>query len=231
MDTQEPTQDLVTKAQKGDSEAFGKLAERYRVRLERQIDARMGAKVRGQLDPADVVQETLTRAYQSIGLFRWQGEESFYTWLAGIAEHLLWNVSKKKVWQPLRIDRPASSSHSPSKEARREERFDRLEKALQGLAPDQKKVIRLSRIEGLSLKEIAAVMGRSPGAVQKLLSRAILRLKESFGETESIRLPDRAVRLDDGSGDAAGRKSRGQEHPGEDGRAEDTRRGKRSGHA
>ena len=60
---------------------------------------------------------------------------------------------------------------SASKAAVRNERFDRLEKALEQLSDEHRRVILLSRIDGLSMKEIAARMERSPDAVMKLLRR------------------------------------------------------------
>ena len=46
----------------------------------------------------------------------------------------------------------AASNPSPSKTARREERFDRLEAALEKLSPDHRRVIVLARIEGASIE-------------------------------------------------------------------------------
>ena len=74
---------------------------------------------------------------------------------------------------------------------RREERFERLQKALESLPPDYREAIRLSRIEGLKTVEIAERMGRSREAVKQLIFRALRRLRESFGDTESLHLPDR----------------------------------------
>jgi RNA polymerase sigma factor (sigma-70 family) len=154
----------------------------------------MGDRLRAKIEPEDIVQETLTVAFESIGKFRWRGEESFYLWLGSIAEHLIWSLSQKKAWGEIRLARDVSATGtSPSKRARRDERFDRLEKALDGLSDDHRQVLRLARLEGLKVKEIAGRMHRSPDAVKKLLARALLRLKESFGDTESLHLPDRRL--------------------------------------
>ncbi|HAK96178.1 MAG TPA: hypothetical protein DCM87_14590, partial [Planctomycetes bacterium] len=82
---------------------------------------------------------------------------------------------------------------SPSRAARREERFDRLEGALARLPEEHRQVIRLARIEGLPIAEIAVRMNRSAAAVSMLLSRALKRLREGFGDTESMSLPDRML--------------------------------------
>ena len=79
---------------------------------------------------------------------------------------------------------------------RREERLSRLQEALEALSPEHREVIRLARFEGLPLREVARRMGRSPGAVRQLLWRALQALKASFGDTESLHLPERG--LEDG---------------------------------
>ena len=48
-------------------------------------------------------------------------------------------------------------------------------------------------MEGLKVREIAERMGRSESAVKNLLFKATKKLKESFGDTESLNLPDRSL--------------------------------------
>jgi RNA polymerase sigma-70 factor (ECF subfamily) len=158
----------------------------------------MGPKVRGRLEPEDVLQETFAVAFQSIGQVQWYGEERFYRWLGSIAEHVIWSSSQKKAWEQIRLRQDVRGvDHSPSKEMRRNERFERLERALEGLSNDHRDVITLARLEGLTVSEIATRMDRSPNAVKKLLARALTRLKESFGDTESLHLPARRMGLKD----------------------------------
>jgi RNA polymerase sigma-70 factor (ECF subfamily) len=185
--------DLLRRAQGGDTEAFAALVEAYRPRLERQIEARMGAAVRSRLEPADVLQETIARALSSIGHLDPQGEDSIYRWLGSIAEHLIRNAQKKKSPELLRVEPLDRESASGGRRLRRQERFERLEGSLRGLPPDQRQALLLTRVDGLSLKDVAARMGRTPGAVQKLVARALLSLRQSFGDTESLHLPDRRL--------------------------------------
>ena len=55
----------------------------------------------------------------------------------------------------------------------------RLAQALAGLPADYREVIVLRNLEGLRFQEVAARMGRSPGAVRMLWARAIERLSEA----------------------------------------------------
>jgi RNA polymerase sigma factor (sigma-70 family) len=158
----DPGLELVLRAKAGDREAFEKLACAHRARLLHQVEARMGRRARSRIEADDVVQETLTSALQSIHRFAWQGEGSFYLWLAGIAEHIIRNAVRKKGWTAIRLDQaPAAAGRTggapaPSKVVRREERFDRLQGALRRLTADQREALRLSREEGLKVSEIAA---------------------------------------------------------------------------
>jgi RNA polymerase sigma factor (sigma-70 family) len=76
---------------------------------------------------------------------------------------------------------------------RRQDRFDRLEKALDRLSSEQREVVLLARFHGCSLKEIARRIDKSPAAVGQILSRALRRLRAAFGDTESLHLPDRSL--------------------------------------
>lgn len=201
MNENESIENLVQKAQNGDRDAFDGLGESYRVRVEHFVKTRLGVLLRQQVEVDDIVQETFLQAFKSIGRFRWRGEDSFVRWLNGIAEHVILKLADGlKRHQKLYLDNEAGSSHgSPGKAAQREERFDRLRKALDGLSPDQREAILLSRIDGLRIKEIADRMNRTPNAVLLLISRGLSKLKDIFGETESFHLPPRSLR-EEGSG-------------------------------
>jgi len=193
--THASTQELVEMAQAGDRDAFDELVLHFQERLGDQVKSRLGARLQARTAPEDIVQETFGVAFETIGRFTWRGEGSFYRWLGSIAEHLIWNSSQKKAWGEISLTRDVSAGGpSPSKHLRRDERFDRLEKALASLSEDHRRVVTLARLEGLKVKEIAARMNSSPEAVKKLLARALLHLKESFGDTESLHLPDRRLR-------------------------------------
>ena len=183
---------LIEEARGGSHEAFARAIQELEGHLRSTIRSRLGPHLRLELD--DVFQETVTRALGSLDRFEWQGEDSFLRWLRGIAENFIRAAAdKQRRRATLELERPprAPSQVSPSRALRREERLDRLEKALRSLSPDHRQVIRLARIEGLQTGEIARRLRRSPGAVRNLLLRALKELKKSFGDTESLHLPHR----------------------------------------
>jgi RNA polymerase sigma-70 factor (ECF subfamily) len=192
----EPTvQTLVSLAQGGDRGAFDLLVSRLEGRLREKLGRRLGPKVRARLELDDVLQETFLRAWGSLARFQWRDEAGLVRWLEAIAENCLRDALKgPRGDDVLELrDAPQPEAVSPSRNARREERFDRLEASLERLSADHRQVIRLARIEGLKIKEVARRMGRSESAVKNLLLRALRELKSTFGDTESLRLPARRL--------------------------------------
>ena len=156
----------------------------------------MGRGVRLHVDCEDVLQETWAKAFECIHKLQWQGEEAFFSWLGCMAERVIWRASRTRSKTPLQLKTAIPDrADSPSKDLRRNDRFDRLEDALRDLSSDHREVILLARIEKLRIDEIARRMDRSPNAVKKLLARALAELKQGFGDTESLNLPERNLDL------------------------------------
>lgn len=189
--TQESEESLASSARAGDRSAFEVLLDLHRVHLERWVESRIGPKLRARIDVEDVVQETQLRAFESIGRFTWRGPDSFFRWLCVIAQHLIWNASKKRSGRDSRlVVEPPDSAVTPSTTLRRQERFDRLEQSMRGLKTEEREAVQLSRIDGLRVKEVAKRMKRPEPTVRSLIARALKKLRDSFGDTESLHLPD-----------------------------------------
>ncbi len=183
---------LVERARSGDQQAFEELCLNLREYLLATIRSRLGAAACQGTDPEDVLQASFVRALHSMQRFEWQGDGSFRRWLESIAIHVTLDAVRHQGRRTvLRIDRDLTGDGaSPSKGIRRRERLDRLEVSMKALSPDYRTVLRLSRMDGLSIKEIAKQMGRSESAVHNLLLRATKQLRQSFGDTESLNLGD-----------------------------------------
>lgn len=195
MSADDPERDLFLRAQGGDRAAFEELVSRHRSRLFSVIYLRIGPAVRSRVEPEDIFQETILSALRSLGDMQWKGSEAFFGWLRQTAEHIIINIASRQARQsgPEIADDEAAEVATLSRTLRREERFDRLQEALGALSPDHRRVILLAKIEGRPIKEIARDMDRSPDAITNLLARALSKLKERFGDTESLHLPDRLL--------------------------------------
>lgn len=200
MSRDRTTEELVSRARSGERAAFDELVRGLSDDLIAFVKSRLGPGLRGKVEPEDILQDTFLMAFQRFDTFQWKGQGSLRRWLSAIAEHFIRNLSRKgsvaSTSLPLEIQGRAPT---PSRAMRREERFERLRDALKFLSPDHRQVIELARIEGLKIKEIAARMHRSPGAVKQLLSRALDSLRHRIGDTESLSLPERSID-DEGGG-------------------------------
>ena len=81
----EGTRELVERAQGGDRKAFEELLRLHEERLQALVASRLGTNLRRKVSAEDIVQDTLLKALQALGSFRWQGEDSFFRWLSRIA--------------------------------------------------------------------------------------------------------------------------------------------------
>lgn len=196
MAEQDSTERLVERAKAGERTAFDGLVTRHQDRLLRRIEAELQSCSPGQVDPEEVLQETLYQALRSLDRFEWQGEDSFYFWLCGISKNVIRDQAKKaRRGSPMPSpEHVPAKDVSPSTAMRRAERFDRLEAALGTLPPEYQEVLRLARIEGLRIKDIAVRMKRSEYAVKHLMARAVRQLRDVFGDTESLHLANRVLK-------------------------------------
>jgi RNA polymerase sigma factor (sigma-70 family) len=131
--------------------------------------------------------------------FRPQGEGAFRAWLTQIAENNLRDAIKslerakrpdprKRVHGPpgqesfVALVEVLGVTHStPSQKVVATEFADEIEKALDQLPPDYARVIRMYDLECRPAAEVAAALGRSPGAIFMLRARAHDRMREVLG--------------------------------------------------
>lgn len=152
----------------------------------------MPAWVRGKLDPADLVQQTLLEGVASAGLSG-RPDHEILAYLRRVLTHNLIDATRKFApakgelaaagESSLRLaDWLAAEQTSPSERADRNERFDRLAVALVDLPDDQRRAVELRYMQGMKVTEIAALLGRSEGAVSLLLHRAVSKLRLQLTE-------------------------------------------------
>jgi len=171
--------ELIERATKGDSEAFGVLVERY----QRRVANVALAVVHNQDDAIELAQETFVRAYENLAKF--ESRSSFSTWLYRIAANLaidFWRREGRHV--VLRgedaeneLRRMPSDTGDSFKTASRKELSARLTAALEELTPEHRTVILLREVEGLSYDEISDMLQCPRGTVMSRLHYARTRLR------------------------------------------------------
>jgi len=120
-------------------------------------------------DAEDALQEVFLALHQGIGRFR--GESRLFTWVYRIAIRTALRVkaSRPKESRELKVDPVATTEDDPI-EAR--EASERIFYALSRLSADHRVVISLFAVEGLSHKQIAAILGVPEGTVWSRLHHA-----------------------------------------------------------
>jgi RNA polymerase sigma-70 factor (ECF subfamily) len=84
------------------------------------------------------------------------------------------------------LDVVAVDEHTPSRSAARREAASAIHVAMAGLKQEYRDALRMRYIEGLSVAEVAAKLGRSEGAVQMLCHRALHEMRAAMGRASGF---------------------------------------------
>lgn len=174
---------LVRKVKEGDRDAFGELVERYK----QKIYFAAYRMTSSHSDADDLSQEAFIKAYESISNFR--EESSFSTWLYRIVVNMTINHLKKAgKMQTFTLDENISFKDSdlanypdnPYKSAERHELHEEIMNAIESLSLEQKTVVVLAILQGLSHKEIGNILDCPEKTVSWRLFQARKTLTEKL---------------------------------------------------
>ncbi len=160
---------LVERAKGGDREAFGELYRSYHASLFRLARLHIGAAAE------DVVAETFLRAWAGLARYRDTGAP-FIAWLYGIARHVL----ADEFARGSRVE-PRAELPERVVEVAMDDRLT-LAQALEQLPEEQRQVLELKFLVGLTNPEVAAALGKTTGAVNAKQWRALETLRRMLEE-------------------------------------------------
>jgi RNA polymerase sigma-70 factor (ECF subfamily) len=183
-------------ARAGSSEALGQVLEACRGYLlliaQQELDTALQAKG----GASDLVQQTFLEAQRDFAGFEGTTHAALLAWMRQLLINNLANFrrdfhrDKRRVTREIALPGGDSSrqrgtglnagASTPSVEMMRAEQTEALERALEKLPEDYRRVIQLRYREERSFEAIAALMERSQNAVRKLWSRAIERLQQEL---------------------------------------------------
>ena len=176
--------------------------EPFRRYLEVLARIHLDPRLRGKLDPADIVQQTLLRACAALPEWRGRAPESLAAWLRQILAHTLADTVRHyhrdrrdvDLEHSLEADLDRSSSGlagwvaaaqtSPSQAAARNEELLRLADALADLPEPLREVVILKHFRGQTLQQIADHLGKSVPAVASFLRRGLKELRHRLQPSE-----------------------------------------------
>lgn len=166
---------LIQKATSRDADAFGRLYDMYVDRVYRHVYYRVG----NVADVEDLTQQVFLKAWEAIDRYK-KTASPFLAWLMTISHNLVvdfYRTKKDKTYLEVEITADNLAS-SPERVA--EARFEQqqLRRAILQLPGEQQQVILLHLVEGFRHAEIAALLGKSEGAIRVILHRALARLRQ-----------------------------------------------------
>lgn len=171
--------ELIEKAKRGDSAAFGSLYDHYIKPIYRFIAIKVGTKQEAE----DLAHEVFMSAWQKLPNFKSQGFP-FSSWLYKIARNRVidhYRTTKSNV----SIDEDITISESLfATEEGAEVEFDLtqsislIKTAMLELTGQQREVITMRFVEDLSPQEIAEILNKREGTIRIIQHRAITKLKK-----------------------------------------------------
>ena len=185
------SRELAERAARGDGQALAALLTRHLPSVRAYVRAHMGARLRAHESMSDIVQSVCRELLTRRERFEHPGERGFEAWLFTAARRKIANRArdlgrdKRDAGREIAaLDESAIAAlgaayariSTPSGRALRREEIARLEAAIDRLPDEQREVLTLAHLAGLSRAAIGAQLGKTEEAVRALLHRAKARL-------------------------------------------------------
>ena len=170
--------DLVRRAQRGDTRAFGRLVETHQARIYATL-----VRIVGDRDRAlDLSQDAFLRAWERLDRFELRA--SFSTWLHRIAVRLAYDAVARDGREIPLDDAPPLADDGPATDARAlaADGAADLRRRIDGLPPLQRAVVVLRAYDRLPYREIAEILGTTETSARVSFHHAVRRLKRDLEE-------------------------------------------------
>lgn len=190
---------LCRQASAGDEDALTRLLCHHHHRLLGFTIRKIGVDWQGKIDPEDILQEAYISVVGSIGSFTWQGEDSFYHWVARIIDHRFLDQvralrrRKRDAAREVALDASRSSRHgamldrllpdfsTASRAMRREDAVAAMLMCIAKLPEDYRRAVERIYLNEEPIKDVAREMDRTEDALRRLVGRALERLAACMG--------------------------------------------------
>ena len=191
--------DLLLRATRGDRAAFLALVQQN-VSLLHLFIIRRGRGVLGaDCDADDMLQATLCKAWELVPTFASNEPGAFYRWLVTLAAHQIGNrlhyvkAKGRRRVEPLPSASPSGgalamldSITSVVSQAARREALARADAALAEMPEDQRRLVELTYLEGLTIRTAAERAGVSRSAAFRTLRVGMARLRKVLDVTGGV---------------------------------------------
>ena len=183
---------LIAKAQAGDREAVNALVALHWQPLYRYLAYKVGDREEAK----ELSQETWLRLVRALPQYRQNGAsfKSFLYRIAGnlVVDHWRKNGRKPAVIELEECERQLAVEEGPEAWTLRQERQAVLQEVMGELPLEQRQTLEWRLLAGFSVKDTAAALGKSEGAVKMLQLRALEQVRKrlavrGFLEIEGVR--------------------------------------------
>jgi RNA polymerase sigma-70 factor (ECF subfamily) len=191
----EPTIELVVRAQTGDRQAVEALLQRCIPQLKRWAHGRLPSAARNTIDTNDLVQETVLHVLRRLDSFQPRHVGAMQAYLRQSVMNRIRDEVRRIGRHPASCELPddmPSEEPSPLEQAVKSEAVSKYYQALSGLSLRDRQLI-VARIEAQwSYDEIANYFNMpTPDAARMAVSRALRRLLDSLKEERGGETPPR----------------------------------------
>lgn len=146
------------------------------------IQSRLGPSLRGRLDPEDILQESLVRAWRGHANAKFASPRAFRAWVLRIIDHRIKDAlrnsgaikrggGRKHVMPGSWGSIATPGSGTPSRLARHREQAAAMSDAIERVPPDLREVVRLRLFHQLGLEQIASELRLTMTEVRSRLRR------------------------------------------------------------
>jgi RNA polymerase sigma-70 factor, ECF subfamily len=171
-------EELVRRLRANDAQAFDELYARYSPRIFGYLVQRLNGNAE---EAEDLTADVLTRVFEKIDAFQPQGAP-LSAWVFRIAHNrLIDSVRRRPKLSPVTLDdAPEIASGPVFSDIDQGVALDQIKAGLERLTAEQRQVIVLRFLEGMSLVETAEIVGRNVDAVKKLQARGLASLRRGI---------------------------------------------------
>jgi RNA polymerase sigma-70 factor (ECF subfamily) len=163
----------IERCRAGQTEVFGELVRQYQSQAIGHALALLG----NLPDALDVVQDAFVAAYQALG--RFDASRRFYPWFYTILRNRCYKVLTSRERRPVTDIDNVQLLAPPADEAWGDESAA-VQRVLKELAPEDRELLVLKHLDGLTYEELAQRLGVPAGTVMSRLYHARRRFREKF---------------------------------------------------
>jgi RNA polymerase sigma-70 factor (ECF subfamily) len=180
-------EELVDRARNGDRHAFEELVDRHKQKAYHiAFDF-----ARDREEAKDLSQDAFLKAFVNLKYF--DGRSSFYTWFYRILVNVCLDYRRSRrrktteefdetVESRMDASHPSGAPPAPYQQVLAGQISQKVSLALESLPAKQRTAFILKNHQGLSIREIAALMDTAEGTVKVHLHRAVMSLRQSLAE-------------------------------------------------